>query len=84
MHLHRFIRLPLCSTCIHYKPPQMNSCNGVLNMDYGKCKLFPIVEHNTYEYVYSARNIESMCGKNGKYYVPRFWVSYANNPMIDI
>lgn len=63
------INMPSCKNCVHYKP-------GMYNFDfistYNKCEKFGeknvITDKITYNYVTTCRDIDSMCGKEGKYF----------------
>jgi hypothetical protein len=63
------VNIPACRNCIHYKP----DVNFDYTSRYNKCDNFGekniITNEINYDYVESCRRDETMCGKEGKYFV---------------
>jgi len=64
------INFPSCINCIHYKA---NSINSEYGSTLNKCNNFGekniITDEITYKYAKICRDNDSMCGKEGKYFV---------------
>ena len=63
------INIPSCKNCIHFKP---NMYDNDFASPFIKCEKFGvkdiITDKITYDYADLARNDESRCGKEGKYF----------------